>query len=860
LIDPTSFDGVEMATTKTSISVTCPNCDKTLRLSARPAQGKKIKCPACEEIFVPKFKEASAITANPSQLKASASKNGKRPRAEEEDDVDDEEEEEEEERPAKKKNKKKKAKAGSNMVLILLLAGGGFLLLSVGGFVLTAFVWPGFMISKPNGPIASKDGKNKGNTGEGNAFTSFMHADAHIAVGGDLKSMRDGKQKENIAALIKQMEKTNGKMPAAMTELMPECERIMMTVSAKAAGQRPNTVPVEGGKKGRPGKGKGPPPKQVPVTTQVVVVQMTADGIAKAKKLPGVGEEEKLGKYKIHRTDDKFMPMVLAFPTDRILVFTSMADADITTMLDNAAQGRPDGKLAKMIAQVESKHVWGAWTPDDETKKWLREMDVKKMAAEPDMPPQTLQILQAAQKFVGGTFTLDGAASGSLDIRLQAEFEDAAAATSIKEGGDGVKQFALTELRKLNSKELAPVLKDLDGLTFQADGAKVSAKLTISAESIKAGQDTLNGKDGGGKKPPKGGPMFTVPKLNAGQIHDQLFQLQGDKKYRLTMTSNTQARTKIQIIVFHGAKGVEVVAASDTPGPNQMITFAVTLTDTYRINLQNNGPGNATSVAVNIVELESLQWVKFSPPGMGVEVSFPKAPQMLPDIGDVHAAGVGRIADFELGYQIEWQMTSKSMDESEFLKIKNGILRDSKGKLVDEKKITKDGFAGLDIVIDQSGTFSRSQAYISGKRLVILGLLGRDEKAVRSEAAEKFFASFKANGQHDGGQKDAGGSKKTDPQSSMSFDVPKLPPGESTERSYKLPAGKKYSVAVASSKRNPNYNLAIYRGKTVVGHILDVSPSGVFFLFTAETADTYRIQVINTGTEEESLRVTITER
>src|SRR5712664_3835130 len=121
-----------MATTKTKIHVTCPNCDKALRLSARPAKGKKIKCPACEEIFVPKFDDdGAAITTKPGLAKTASSKsNGKKPRADEE--------EEEERRPAKKK--KKKAKAGSNMVMILLLAGGGFLFLSLAGVGIAAFV------------------------------------------------------------------------------------------------------------------------------------------------------------------------------------------------------------------------------------------------------------------------------------------------------------------------------------------------------------------------------------------------------------------------------------------------------------------------------------------------------------------------------------------------------------------------------------------------------------------------------------------------------------------------------------------------------------------------------------------------
>ena len=73
-----------MPNTKTRVSVTCPNCAKVLRLSARPAHGKKIKCPACEEAFVPELDdEESGIQSKPGKSRPPANK---RSRAEEDDD------------------------------------------------------------------------------------------------------------------------------------------------------------------------------------------------------------------------------------------------------------------------------------------------------------------------------------------------------------------------------------------------------------------------------------------------------------------------------------------------------------------------------------------------------------------------------------------------------------------------------------------------------------------------------------------------------------------------------------------------------------------------------------------------------
>ena len=44
-----------MASAAAKFTYSCPHCDKVLKTGVRPAAGKKIKCPACDEPFVPEL-------------------------------------------------------------------------------------------------------------------------------------------------------------------------------------------------------------------------------------------------------------------------------------------------------------------------------------------------------------------------------------------------------------------------------------------------------------------------------------------------------------------------------------------------------------------------------------------------------------------------------------------------------------------------------------------------------------------------------------------------------------------------------------------------------------------------------------
>src|SRR5260370_25436099 len=166
-------------------TIACPECQKVLNTSTPLAPGKKIRCPKCQAVFpVPDEEErpVSAIRsrngANGATRKRVADRDDEgiedRPqrrngsaagRKRGEDDYDDERDmDDEDERPRKKK---KKAKA-ANGVLILICTGVAVLLL--GGFALTAFVWPGFLRSGSSGAGAQN-------------LLAFMPAKSDLAIG-----------------------------------------------------------------------------------------------------------------------------------------------------------------------------------------------------------------------------------------------------------------------------------------------------------------------------------------------------------------------------------------------------------------------------------------------------------------------------------------------------------------------------------------------------------------------------------------------------------------------------------------------------------------------------------------------------
>jgi hypothetical protein len=224
-----------MASVNTSIRFTCPKCGKVLRTSTRPAPGKKIKCPACGEAFVPDLDDAvesTGIQERPS-INANAKSASKNHADDDEDDRPAKKrgrDEDEEERPSRKKRKAQQKSGGTTMLMVLFLLGGGGLFLVCAGVGVAAFIWPGFLRSKADNIVAKgkvagadKAPENQGNPDKFNYYPVEVGNTWHYRVNANGKIT-------NFSARISKHENINGEALARLDTLnVPVTEHLAQT-------------------------------------------------------------------------------------------------------------------------------------------------------------------------------------------------------------------------------------------------------------------------------------------------------------------------------------------------------------------------------------------------------------------------------------------------------------------------------------------------------------------------------------------------------------------------------------------------------------------------------------------------------
>jgi hypothetical protein len=118
----------------------------------------------------------------------------------------------------------------------------------------------------------------------------------------------------------------------------------------------------------------------------------------------------------------------------------------------------------------------------------------------------------------------------------------------------------------------------------------------------------------------------------------------------------------------------------------------------------------------------------------------------------IYFATIKRKTVDTLSYQVHWSPREKSFESRDAAKgfvksAQEGALRVAKeklnGKLIRSKRITLGDLEGREYVIYYSeGNVSRTRDFAGGKEVYSLSVWGRDEEAVGSADAEKFFNSF----------------------------------------------------------------------------------------------------------------------
>jgi len=454
-----------------SISFTCPHCDKLLRTSSRPAAGKKIKCPACGDAFVPTFEdeeEGAAIQEKPkpkTPVKASStSVSEKKPRRDEVEHsqkkakrtVDDQDDDDaDDDQPAKKSKKGKKKAGGSKTVLLFALAGGGVFLL-LGACIIGAFVWPGFLNSNQKLAQAGPPKEKAVVILDSNSIGEFVSPQSSFLIGANTKSLREKNQLDAIVKNLEGRSPPNQKMPPELLELFRNSDRILVS-SALHQGRKDQFV---------------------------AVLAPTPDVIAKLKSMPQIGPEEMLaGKYRIHRStaDSVSVPKLFVFPGDRSVLLSDLNDDEILQILDPVYNKQlkpcPAAGLSKA---VEQSHLWGAWAFDDEARLLFNDPgDLGKQA--PDLQKMIPVLQQAKGSTLAANFE-----NGKWSIRINVECANNNDAKTLKDGADSTRASLTKMLELLVAFGQAPpsAVKDLNSIQIQSAEATTTLSAQVSSQTI----------------------------------------------------------------------------------------------------------------------------------------------------------------------------------------------------------------------------------------------------------------------------------------------------------------------------------------------------------------------------------------
>ncbi len=628
-----------MASVTAKVSFSCPNCDKVLKSSTRPVPGKKIKCPACGEAFVPEVdddeNEESGIQEKPKLKSKSASKANAGGKARKRVD-DDEDGGADEERPAKKKAKQK---SGGGFLLIgLLLLGGGGLFLVCAGVGVGAFVWPGFMLSKKadDKNVAAVDAKDKDKEKEkakepgkekekipeikvpvvaqNNNIGNYMLPDAMMLFGSNVKGLRDKNQLEPLLNQIDGLAGPGNAMPAELKDLTRNAERMMVSVqlpAQQAVGAKPKLV--------------------------IAILASNAEFVTKFRNLPKLGQEEKLaGKYSVYRPglkDNDWPPLVVC-PSDRILLLCEMNDAELTTLLDKAANNPASSPALKMANSVESAHFWGTLPFDDNIKQAFN-------GAPADLAqlPQLAGAIESLKRSKGSTLAANIINDTGWQVQVGVECANPQDAEALKAGGEVFIPLMMIGFQNgpPGTKPSPTLLKDLNTIKFQTRGPVANLNLQIASQSLtdlaKLG---MMGTDRPAKEPPFKEPPFKEPpfkeppptkekilpppiggaaqsywvkNLAQGSSSVQAVRLNKGQRIKISADNQTPAtmppRNNVDVYVYKDNTSdiKNIIAYDEKPQRNDQwtkITFNVPESGTYYIQASNKGPGVTKECFVTI--------------------------------------------------------------------------------------------------------------------------------------------------------------------------------------------------------------------------------------------------------------------
>lgn len=446
----------------------CPKCKKVLKTAAPLPAGKKVKCPACSQIF-PVPAEASAeqtavqagkpvAPARPAAPPVQAAKRT-RPDAEAAERASiaarkakaraavDDEDEEEEERPARRRKKK----GGSKNRLVLILSGVGVLLLLV---VAAAFIWPGFLRSTPTKSNQRAVARQTHVAGQKDLL-AYVPASTDLVVGADLAFLRNKPEvRQQFENGLRQQGAT-----AEHIEILNSVDRGILAMGG--FGKRVRNVmafnmlnPVDS-EKMRTAFHAGP--------------AQTIEGKA-VSLIPA--PDGKSNDY-------------LAMPQEKTVVVGSMAQADFVTVLDG--NGKLAADMESLVNELRQKSLWAVVNLQAVVKEKAKEVDSLNMV------PEGAQAMPALKNAKLAAFSIDWDKGAKLQLDIlcaneqdASQIESSAKAAWEKYGKPKLSDEA-TRLTKQPGSEALSLLafETSTGLHIERQGAKVSATLAVGEGALK---------------------------------------------------------------------------------------------------------------------------------------------------------------------------------------------------------------------------------------------------------------------------------------------------------------------------------------------------------------------------------------
>jgi hypothetical protein len=411
---------------------------------------------------------------------------------------DDDRDWEDDVRPVRKKGKRKKKQG--NMVLLLCCIGGGVAFL-VAALVLTAFVWPGFLRSRPAAtrPVAVVAAANQPGAfpkGTGNEdLLAFAPADCNMVAGGNLSLLQNNPEMAQQFQLGLTAGLQQAGAPAELAAIFGDVERVLLAANTNENGT-PKGAIVLG--------------MRTPYEPERTRVLLQAD---KAETL-----QDKT-YYRLSKLAKGPGPAPVVFmPNDRVLVFGAAPPEQLAGLLNaNGVQPVVPADLVAQVRAVDKAMAWGTVQITGEAQQKLAQLKPEDLAAVPDLKVA----LPALQQLKAASFALERLPTRKTRLTISATCANASDSQQLNSAVEKVWQkqgkfylgMAKMMIPAQANKVVTPAIDELvRSLKFICNGPNASVSLEIAdatLEALQANAAQLQQMMGQGGVP--GGPGFNPP-------------------------------------------------------------------------------------------------------------------------------------------------------------------------------------------------------------------------------------------------------------------------------------------------------------------------------------------------------------